>query len=81
MSNQLYVTFSKFFHFIFSSQTVPCKDLLLWTNHRTPHHTSTQSFVKPTATNAANWLLKMGKERPKHAELQKSSEKITKSDI
>jgi hypothetical protein len=32
---------------------VPCTDLLLWTKHRTPHHTITHSFVKPTATNAA----------------------------
>jgi hypothetical protein len=36
------------------SQTVPCKDLQLRTNPRTPHHTSTHSFVKPTVTNAAN---------------------------
>jgi hypothetical protein len=36
-----------------TSQTGPCKDLLLWTNHRTPHHTITYSFVKLTATNAA----------------------------
>jgi hypothetical protein len=35
------------------SETVPSKDLLLWTKHRTPHHTITHSFVKPTATFAA----------------------------
>jgi hypothetical protein len=28
------------------SQTMPCKDLVLWTNHHTPNHTSKHSFGK-----------------------------------
>jgi hypothetical protein len=35
----------------------------------TPHHTILHLFVIPTADYAAQLLLRMGKERPKHAEL------------
>jgi hypothetical protein len=59
--------------------TSPPKEGMLWIfsseksygfgQVRTPHHTTTHLFVIPTATCAVKWLLMMGKERMKHAEL------------
>jgi hypothetical protein len=54
-----------------TSQTVPCKDLLLWTNHRTSHHTRTHSFLKPTAYQCSKLTHEDGQGTPETCRVAK----------